>query len=78
MKIDFEVETQHGRFCDALYFEDDAVPDDATIDAMKQERVANWIAVVTAPPAPDLVEIDGAQYEKLAVGGQVVLKPVGA
>lgn len=78
MKIDFEFETPHGKFADALYFEDDAVPDDATIEAMKQQRVDNWIAVVTAPPAPDLVEIDGVQYEKIMLGGQVVLKPVGA
>ena len=78
MKIDFAVDTQHGKFCDALHFEDGAVPDEATIEAMKQERVANWIAFVTAPPAPDLVEIDGVQYEKIFISGQVVLKPVGA
>jgi hypothetical protein len=78
MQIVFEVETAHGKFCDALYFEDDAVPDEATIEALKQERVDNWIAVVTAPPAPDYVEIDGVQYEKIEIDGQVVLKPVGA
>jgi hypothetical protein len=81
MQIVFEVETAHGKFCDALYFEDDAVPDEATIEAMKQERVDNWIAVITAPPAPpepDYVEIDGVQYEKIVIDGQTVLKPVGA
>ena len=77
MQIIFEFETPHGKFCDALYFEDDAVPDDATIEAMKQQRVDNWIAAVTAPSAPDLVEIDGVQYEKIMLGDQVVLKPVG-
>ena len=78
MKIDFEFETQYGKFCDALYFEDDAVPDEATIEALKQQRVDNWIAFVTAPPAPDYVEIDGVQYEKIQLDGQTVLKPVGA
>ena len=78
MKIDFEFETHWGKFCDALHFEDDAVPDDATIAAMKQERLDNWIAVVTAPAANDLVEIDGVQYEKIVIDGQTVLKPVGA
>jgi len=78
MRIVFEVETAYGRFCDALYFEDAAVPDEATIEAMKQERVDNWIAVVTAPPAPDLVEIGGVQYERIEIDGQIVLKPVGA
>ena len=77
MQIVFEFDTPHGKFCDALYFEDDAVPDDATIEAMKQERLDNWIAVVTAPPAPDYVEIDGVQYEKIVIDGQTVLKPVG-
>ena len=77
MQIIFEFETPHGKFCDALYFADDAVPDDATIEAMKQQRVDNWITAVTTPPAPDLVEIDGVQYEKIMLGDQVVLKPVG-
>ena len=77
MQIIFESETPHGKFCDALYFEDDAIPDDATIEAMKQQRVNNWITAVTAPPAIDLVEIDGVQYEKIMLGDQVVLKPVG-
>lgn len=77
MKIDFEFETQWGKFCDALHFEDDAVPDEATIAAMKQERLDNWIAAVTAPAAPDIVEIDGVQYEKIVIDGQTFLKPVG-
>lgn len=78
MQIVFEFETQWGKFCDALYFEDDAVPDEATIAAMKQERLDNWIAAVTAPPAPAFVEIDGVQYEKIEVDGQILLKPLGA
>lgn len=50
IKIVFEFETQYGKFCDALYFADDAIPDDVTIEAMKQERLDNWIVAVTAPP----------------------------
>jgi len=52
MKIDFEFQTQYGKFADALWFADDQVPDEATIEAMKQQRLNNWIAAVTAPP-PD-------------------------
>lgn len=78
MKIDFCVDTQYGKFCDALYFEDDSVPDDAIIEVLKQERVDNWIAIITAPPTPQYVEIDGVQYEKIEIDGQIVLKPVGA
>lgn len=50
MKIVFEFATAHGMFRDALHFEDDAIPSDADIEAMKQQRLDNWIAVVTAPP----------------------------
>jgi hypothetical protein len=50
MKIDFCVDTPHGRYCDALYVDDST--DEATIEAMKQERVDNWIAIITAPPPP--------------------------
>lgn len=51
MKIDFEFETPHGKFADALHLPDDHTLTDAEIQAMKQQRVDNWIAVVTAPPA---------------------------
>lgn len=77
MVINFEIDTAYGKFCDALHFEDHAVPDEATIEAMKQERVNNWVAIITAPTAPDYVEIDGVQYEKIDLNGQIVLKPVG-
>lgn len=52
MKIDFQFESKYGAFCDALYFEDDAVPDEATIEAMKQERFSNWLAHIESPPPP--------------------------
>ena len=50
MKIDFEFETQYGKFADALWFPDDAeIPSDAEIEALKQQRLDNWIALITAP-----------------------------
>ena len=51
MKIDFEFETPHGKFADALHLPDDQTFSDADIEAMKQQRLDNWIAIVTAPPA---------------------------
>lgn len=53
MKIDFEFTTPHGLFRDALHLPDDHTFSDVEIEAMKQQRVDNWIAVVTAPPAEE-------------------------
>jgi hypothetical protein len=80
MKIDFEiVHPIHGKFRDALNLPDDHGFTDAEIDAMKQQRFDNWVAVVEAPPVePDTVEIDGVTYEKVEIDGQTVLKPVEA
>ena len=50
IKIDFEFDTPHGVFRDALHLPDDHGMTDEQVDAMKQQRVDNWIAIVTAPP----------------------------
>jgi len=79
MKIDFDFTTAHGIFRDALYLPDDHTLTDEEIQAMKQQRVDNWIAAVTAPSIePDTVEIDGVTYEKIEINGQTVLKPLEA
>ena len=68
MKIDFEFDTVHGKFRDALHLPDNHSFSDAEIEAMKEQRRDNWIAVVTAPPVeepePEFVEIDGVKYIK--------------
>jgi hypothetical protein len=47
MKIDFEIDTEFGKFADALWFSDEeATPDDATLEIMKQERVNNWVQFI--------------------------------
>ena len=56
IKIDFEFDTPHGMFRDALHLPDDHTFTDAEIQAMKQQRVDNWIAVVTAPPVEEVIE----------------------
>jgi hypothetical protein len=43
--IPFEFDTEHGKFADALVFSDD-VPSDEEIEAMKQQRLRNWIDAV--------------------------------
>jgi hypothetical protein len=50
IKIDFEFDTPHGVFRDALHLPEDHGMTDEQIDAMKTQRVDNWIAIVTAPP----------------------------
>jgi hypothetical protein len=53
MKIDFSFPSQHGTFSDALHLPDDHSFTDAEIEAMKQQRFDNWIAVITAPPVEE-------------------------
>jgi hypothetical protein len=66
MKIDFCFDTQYGRFCDALHFPDDHTHTDAEIEAMKQQRLDNWIAVVSYVPTEEEI----AQMEAEALAAQ--------
>ena len=54
MKIDFEIETKYGIYRDALYLEDNLT--DQEVDAMKQQRVNNWIDAIENPPEPIEIE----------------------
>lgn len=69
MKIDFSFDTPHGKFADALHLPDDHTFTEAEIQAMKEQRRDNWIAVVTAPPVEPESEttkdIAGEIYQKL-------------
>lgn len=63
MKIDFEVHTNYGMFRDALYFSDNQpLPNDAEIEAMKQERVNNWVSVIENPPPDPFLDENGNPY----------------
>lgn len=53
IQIIFEFDTQYGVFRDALYLPEDHAFTDEQITAMKQQRLDNWIAVITAPPAAE-------------------------
>lgn len=50
MKIDFQFETKYGKYSDALYLPDDHTFTDDEIQAMKQQRVDNWISFIENPP----------------------------
>jgi hypothetical protein len=78
IKIDFEFDTQYGKFRDALHLPADHSFTEDDLNAMKQERLDNWLLAVENPPAPEpeTVEINGVTYEKVEIDGQFVLKPV--
>jgi hypothetical protein len=56
MKIDFTFDTEYGVFSDAITLPDDHTFTDDEIEAIKQERLANWIAIITAPPSEEVIE----------------------
>ncbi len=78
VKIIFEYTTSYGVYRDALHLPDDHAFTEEEINAMKQERLNNWIAAIEAPPSPppELIEIGGIPYERVELDGQIILKPV--
>jgi len=53
--IDFTKTNGQLTLQDALWLEDDNMLTDAEIEAMKQIRFNDWVAVITAPPV-DIIE----------------------
>jgi len=50
VKIDFEFDSQFGVFRDALHLPEDHGLSEAEIQALKQQRFDNWLAIVNPPP----------------------------
>lgn len=50
IKIDFEFDTEHGVFRDALHLPDDHTLTEMEIQTMKEQRRDSWLAIVNAPP----------------------------
>tara|TARA_R110000868_G_scaffold285593_4_gene546065 strand:+ start:487 stop:714 length:228 start_codon:yes stop_codon:yes gene_type:complete len=63
MQIKFTFETEFGPFSDALYFDEDHAFTEAEVEAMKQERLTNWLAVVN--PSPE--QIEAMRLQQLAL-----------
>ena len=63
MQIRFTFETQYGPFSDALYLDEDHTFTEAEVEAMKQERLTNWLAVVN--PVIDPAAIDAPPTEEV-------------
>jgi hypothetical protein len=57
VKIDFSFESEHGTFADAIILPDDHTFTDAGIETIKQDRLNNWIAAVTATSS-DVIDVE--------------------
>jgi hypothetical protein len=53
VKIDFEFDSPYGVFRDALHLLDDHGMTDDQIQAMKQQRFDNWLAIINSPPVEE-------------------------
>jgi hypothetical protein len=69
IKIDFEFDSPHGVFRDALHLPEDHTFTDAEIQAMKQERYDNWWAAVNAPPSETVEEIPAPPAQTITIAG---------
>jgi len=49
IKIDFEFDSPYGKFADALHLPEDHGLSEAQIEALKQERLDNWLAILSMP-----------------------------
>jgi hypothetical protein len=82
MKIDFEVETKYGTYRDVIHTPVELTQEQ--IEAIKNERVNNWIAVIEAPPPPEPLPPEGFEFVRDEYGmiqyhenGEPVLAAVG-
>jgi hypothetical protein len=69
IKIDFEFDSPHGVFRDALHLPEDHTFTDAKIQAMKQERYDNWWAAVNAPPSETVEETPAPPAQTITIAG---------
>ena len=54
VKIDFEFDTPQGVFRDALHLPDDHGMTDDEVQALKDQRLANWLAIVAPPEVQEI------------------------
>ena len=69
-QIVFEVLTERGIYRDAIYCDVDAKPSPAALDEIVQERVANWLTIVNAPPIEE--PAPAPEFEVTCEDGEVL------
>lgn len=52
VKVDFEFQTKYGKFADAIWYPEDAPMSEAELEAEKQRRLTNWLAIIENPAPP--------------------------
>jgi hypothetical protein len=70
IKIDFEFDSPHGVFRDALHLPEDHTFTDEEIQAMKQQRYDNWWAAVNTPPVEAPVEETPPPATSINIAGE--------
>jgi hypothetical protein len=65
----FSADTPHGRYTDALYYPEDAVPEQAVIDAAIQARIDAWVYTIEHPP---VIEEPEPEWAVLCEDGESV------
>lgn len=63
MKIDFAFETKYGKFADAISFPDDEPMTDEEVEAEKQRRLDNWIALIETPAVEEPTALEEPPLE---------------
>jgi len=59
MVINFQFDTKYGAFKDAIHLPENHTYTNDDIEAMKQTRLDNWIAIVTAPQPEYKIDENG-------------------
>ena len=59
MIINFQFDTKYGEFKDAIHLPENHTYTNDDIEAMKQTRLDNWIAIVTAPQPEYKIDENG-------------------
>jgi hypothetical protein len=59
MIINFQFDTKYGAFKDAIHLPENHTYTNDDIEAMKQTRLDNWIAIVTAPQPEYKIDENG-------------------